>query len=403
MDDFFQVLGKSVLARWRSTNFSLERFPEIAAEALEQSPPADQVEMEKLIEAFLLEDEQPLQSQSGFGEPELIVYENPHFYIQILFWIDGTTDIHQHQFSGAFHLLAGESIHATYEFQNAQSVSAHLRVGNLQLLGVELLETGRTVPITSGSGHIHALFHLERPSISVVIRTHHDPGTGPQFTYLPPHLAVDPFQADALTARRKQVLDLLEKLEHPSYPIHVAAMLRGLDFERGFFILQNAVGYLRSLGRWEEYWEIFRQRHEELAGYVQPTLNEIIRRDGLVEMRRMVHEPEHRFFLALLLNLSSRKDLLAMVEHRFPGKSLATVMRWVEELVEISEFGMGILDAEMPPELLIRESEETLILGVLYLIEMADQPKPEPFKQLSKGDLESLRATCVRSSLGVLV
>ena len=120
-------------------------------------------------------------------------------------------------------------------------------------------------------------------------------------------------------------------------------------------------------------------------------------------MRRMVHEPEHRFFLALLLNLSSRKDLLAMVEHRFPGKSLATVMRWVEELVEISEFGMGILDAEMPPELLIRESEETLILGVLYLIEMADQPKPEPFKQLSKGDLESLRATCVRSSLGVLV
>ena len=52
-------------------------------------------------------------------------------------------------------------------------------------------------------------------SITVVVRTHHDPGTGPQYNYLPPHIAVDPLHADALTARRKQLLDALETVGIP--------------------------------------------------------------------------------------------------------------------------------------------------------------------------------------------
>jgi hypothetical protein len=63
-----------------------------------------------------------------------------------------------------------------------------------------------------------------------VIRTHTDPGTGPQFTYLPPHLAVDPFYHDALTNRRNQLLDVLEKTNDPTYPELVLEMIGDLDF-----------------------------------------------------------------------------------------------------------------------------------------------------------------------------
>jgi len=37
--------------------------------------------------------------------------------------------------------------------------------------------------------------------VTVVVRTQNDPGTGPQFNYLPPHVAIDPHFSDKLTMR----------------------------------------------------------------------------------------------------------------------------------------------------------------------------------------------------------
>src|SRR5688572_32788259 len=107
MNQFFTELGRTVLARWKKQNFSLACFPEIAREAIEERSPARQVDVSGLVSEFLLNDEQPFQTGSGFGQPELVVFDDPRFYIQILFWLEGSTDIHQHEFSGAFHVLQG--------------------------------------------------------------------------------------------------------------------------------------------------------------------------------------------------------------------------------------------------------------------------------------------------------
>lgn len=399
MDPYFTELGQTVLARWKKANFALDLFPGIACRILGEQPPAAQVDVPALIRDFLLEDRQPLQTQSGFGQPELVVYDDPRFYIQILFWLDGTTDIHQHKFSGAFHVLAGSSIHSRFEFENREPISAHLQVGQLRMLDTQLLAAGSTLPIVSGRDHIHALFHLDTPSISIVIRTHSDPGTGPQFTYLPPHLAVDPFHNDALTNRRKQLLDVLEKTDDPDYPTLVDAMLRDLDFERGFFILQNGVGHLRNLGRWDESLEIFRQKHGRLAEYVASTLDEIIRRDGLVELRKSFTEVEHRFFLALLLNVSARADILSFVGQRFPGTPADTVMRWIEELTETSEFGTWILDAEFPLGTPIGQPPEVIFSALRHFVEGSTA---NSFPG-SPAELLQLRAAFQQSSLKALV
>src|SRR5882724_2465013 len=160
MDLFFNDLGRTILDRWKRENFSLVKFPDIARSALEERPPATQVDLAALIRDFLLSDEQPFQTDSSFGEPELVVYSHPRFYIQLLFWMDGTTAIHQHEFSGAFHVMHGSSIHARYEFEKARPVTPHLHVGNVRMKTIELLESGRTVPIVSGRRTIHSLFHL---------------------------------------------------------------------------------------------------------------------------------------------------------------------------------------------------------------------------------------------------
>ncbi len=399
MDPFFTDLGRTVGALWKKQNFALARFPEIARTVLEERSPAKNVEVSALVKQFLLDDEQPFQTASGFGQPELVVYDDPRFYIQILFWLEGTTDIHQHKFSGAFHVLEGSSLHSRFEFENPEPISAHLRLGRLQMKSARLLNTGSTEEIVSGNGYIHSLFHLDTPSLTVVVRTHTDPGTGPQFTYLPPHVAVDPFHHDALTARRKQLLDVLEKTQDPSYLVIVLEMLESLDFERGFFILQNGMEYLKSLDEWESAWRVFEQKHGRLARSVAPTLEGIIWRDQLVACRASITDVELRFFLALLLTVPDRADLFRLVSERFPGPPIETILRWAEELCHHSDDTTWILDAEFPNGLPIPLDQQTeTFLAVLHCFLASGTAAPPDIS-----DLEPFRAAFARSSLRTLL
>ncbi|MEA3188236.1 MAG: hypothetical protein QOD99_2066 [Chthoniobacter sp.] len=405
MDAFFKELGRTVLERWKRENFSLQAFPEIARVALEKRPPSKHVDLPALIQEFLLNDEQAFQTQSGFGQPELVAYDHPRFYIQLLFWMEGTTDIHQHEFSGAFHVLHGSSIHAHYEFQNAQPVTAHLRLGDVKLKTIELLETGRTMPIISGPHGSHSLFHLETPSITVVVRTQHDPGTGPQFNYLPPHLAVDPEHLDALTLRRQQLLDVLEEIEDETYPKLVLEMIAELDFERGFHVLQHCMGYLQSLEEWDTTLAAFRKKHGALAAGVAATLDEQARRNVIKGMRGSIAEPEHRFFLALLMNAPTRADVFALAARRFPKQAAEeTIVRWADELMEVSDYGVAILDASIPEIPGLASEEQALVfMAALRHFIRGGKKIPPALRALSTTNLKKLHAAFAESSLRVLV
>jgi hypothetical protein len=333
---FFSTLGNRALNAWKAVDFNPSAFPSIAEATLNTLPPSKHLSPGDLFHEFLVTDQLPAQSTSGFGQPELIVFEHSRFYIQVLVWMDGSTDIHQHLFDGAFHVMHGSSIHSRFVFEEANDISAHLRTGNLRMTSTELLETGQTVPITSGTGFIHALFHLDSPSLTVVLRTHTSPGAGPQFTYLAPHLAVDPFLSDTLTLRRKQILDTLEALEDSGYCDAVSACLADLDFERGFFILQNCAETLLLQGAWARIFKAFRKKHGPKADLIPPTLAGIRERDHLVSLRSEVTDPELRFFLALKLNIPSEEERLRLIKQRFKGDPKKWVHRWEESLAELT-------------------------------------------------------------------
>jgi len=387
MNPYFENLGRTVLESWRQQNFSLEAFPELARIAIDETPPSGNVDIDVMIREFLSNDEQPFQSESGFGQPELIAFNDPRFYIQILFWLEGTTEIHQHEFSGAFHVLQGSSVHSEFDFAGARTITPHIRIGDLRVKRIELLETGRTIPISSGRECIHSLFHLDTPSITVVVRTHHDPGTGPQYNYLPPHIAINPLHADALTTRRKQLLDVLETIDDPDYATLVGEMLESLDFERGFHILRHAMGHLQELCEWEEALSIFQNRHGELAKGVPDTLAECLRRETITQMRHHIGNPDHRFFLALLMNVRNRSDIHALITERFPDQSpVETILGWAEELIEYNDFDITLLDAVFP------ESLEIAIEAQSHLLMVA-------LKHVLVGDLESKTPTAEKSEI----
>jgi hypothetical protein len=404
MHPFFKQIGDSILQQWKRENFSLEKFPKLARAALDKQPPAKMVDLAALVRDFLLTEDQPAQTDSPFGEPEIVVYNHSRFYIQLLFWMDGTTAIHQHAFSGAFHVMLGSSIHAHYTFERARAITPYLSVGEVRCTGIEILETGRTVPIASGHQTIHSLFHLDSPSITVVIRTQHDPGTGPQFNYHPPHLAIDPLHSDLLTTRRTQLLDVLEQTQDPGYAQLVMQMLTDLDFERGFFILQNCMGHLRQLDEWDAALNIFKKKHSSLAAGVEATLQEEVRRNIIKSMRSSIIEPEHRFFLALLMNAPTRSDLLALVAQRFPRQSPEkVVLRWAEELMESSDEGVSILDASFPESLDVdRDSQPELFLSAFGWFLKCDRKMPAALADRTAADIKALRSVFAKSTLGLL-
>jgi hypothetical protein len=293
----------------------------------------------------------------------LIAFNDTRFYIQLLFWMEGTTEIHQHEFSGAFHVMQGSSVHSEFDFVGARSVTPHIRVGDLRVKQVELLETGSTIPITSGRECIHSLFHLDTPSVTLVIRTHHDPGTGPQYNYLPPHIAINPLHADPLTARRKQLIDVLETTHDPNYATYINEMMERLDFERGFNMLRHAMPYLKEIDEWDVILTTFQEKHGELAMGVHATLTESLRRETITQMRHFIVNPEHRFFLALLMNVQNRTDIFALITKRFPDQSpIETILGWAEELIEPNDFGITLLDANFPETIDIEIDQQPQLL-----------------------------------------
>src|SRR5882762_5482321 len=196
----FNELGELVETNWRKRDYLEDEFPEIAAQALAEIDLAKAgVSPWEIIRWVHAEPQLTRQQdiEGSFGNPPITLYNGPRFYIDIYFWLDGTTDIHQHGFAGAFQVLAGSSIHSRYSFRQEQAINTHFSLGEVSFKNTELLKKGDIRPIVPGKEHIHSLFHLDRPSCTITVRTVTASSKQPQYSYRKPYLAIDPFYQDA--------------------------------------------------------------------------------------------------------------------------------------------------------------------------------------------------------------
>lgn len=350
---FFDDLGSLVEQRWRDKNYDEEVFPEIAAQALTETAPYQHVDPWEIIRWLYTTAQLPNQQDvpGEFGNPPITLYTGPRFYIDVYYWLDGTTSIHQHGFCGAFQVLLGSSILSEYRFEPEQRINKHFLAGQIKLNQIELLRQGDTRPIPPESKYIHSLFHLDRPSATTVIRTYSHPGE-PQYSYLKPHFALDPFFKSQSTIKKLQSMMLLLNMKHPEADAMIGELLTRSDFQTTFSILdtvssvlssntlENALGVSTGEKRFQALFEIARRRHGSLVDLIPPVFEEARRQNNLVHRRGQITSPEHRFFLALLLNVPDRRLALEMVSQRFPGQDpVETVIDWVEELANTKVWG----------------------------------------------------------------
>ncbi len=346
MMDFFQRLGSLVEQRWRDKNYNEDIFPDIAAQALAETNPSEQVDPWNIIEwlgkAIQIPPQQDIDAR--FGDPPITLYSGPRFYIDIYYWLDGTTSIHQHAFSGAFQVLSGSSIHSQYGFNREVEINSHLQVGQTVFKEVELLKKGQIRKILPGDRYIHSLFHLDRPSTTITIRTYQTPGVLPQFEYLKPYIASNPFFAEISSTKKVQSAALLLRMKHQDADSMISEMIAHSDFHTSFSILYTAFQHLTSdemerifqlstgRERFNKLLEKARLKHGQLMDIVPRVFAELQRQLNMSRRRAYLTESDHRFFMALLLNVPQREMILDLVKQRFPEKdSVDTVADWVME------------------------------------------------------------------------
>lgn len=348
--EFFDELGRLVERRWRDKNYNEEAFPEIAEQVLIEADATSRVDAWEVVRALHEGTELPSQLADDFSDLPVTLYSGPRFQIDLYFWLDGTTSIHQHSFSGAFQVLLGSSIHSRYDFARELKVSEHFSTGRILFRHVEGLNTGVVRRILPGDEFIHSLFHLDRPSATITVRTKQAPSALPQFNYLKPYLAVNPFHKEQATLKKLRSVSMLLRMGHPeAYPF-ISELVSCADLQTTFLILtatfENLIDSARqpreganvpdvSQEEWDRFHGLFKaahRRHGQLVNLLPPVLGEMQRERVLVERRSCMTGSEHRFFLALLLNVPRSKLILDLVKQRFPERDAAdTVCDWVAE------------------------------------------------------------------------
>jgi hypothetical protein len=398
----FDELGSLIEQRWKKHSYDERRFPEIAAEALAETALDKHVSPWKIVRWLFSATQIPSQQDLAgeFGNPPITLYTGPRFCIEVYYWLDGTTGIHHHSFCGAFQVLLGSSLHCHYRFVPKHEINEHFLVGDMLLGSVELLEQGEIKRIPPGKQYIHSLFHLDRPSVSICVRTYHTVSGAPQFRYHKPCFAVDPFFKDQLTIKQIQCASLLLSMQHPEAASMIGDLLSRSDFQTAFGILDLARSHLasnhleKSFGlstgeeRFQALLETARRRHGELVDLMLPVFEEAIRQRNLVHRRGQITSNEHRFFLALLLNVPDRAKVLELVRQRFPEQDpVNTITDWVEELANTRVAG-----SSEPNVLGIDDFDEDYLFVFQCLLEglTIEQMKSAFQEELSEEDFRGL-------------
>jgi hypothetical protein len=339
-------LGAMVEKRWNAIGTGPRHFSDIALSEMTTADLPAHLTAEQIIDWALETRELPPQQDlpATFGQPPVTLFRSRDFYIEALFWIDGSTIVHQHAFSGAFLVLEGSSIETRYEFRPSRPMGEHLVLGDLRTVSTTFLKRGDVREIASGvNGLIHALFHLERPSVTIVVRTVKDAGAGPQFNYTRPGVAYDPFFVDETLERALQIVTLMRQIDHPGFEKKVGDLVDRLDVFRAFRTLlrcaaQSDLALLERL--------IGRVRDREAADIFRAAFEESRRLGFLISRRSLVKQPHLRFFLGVLLNAHRRQDVLALVRSRIsdrdPAVQVAAMFR------ELSTINLKLQAGGMP-------------------------------------------------------
>ncbi len=326
-------IGSAIEQRWRERNYDLTVWPELAVDALAGSadlPHPDEI-VRWVFSGVALPEQDP---HANFGQPPIMLFRSRRFYLEALFWTEGTTAVHQHAFSGAFKVLAGSSIETRFDFDEERVVDGYLKFGRMKVLSTSFLRAGHVRPIYSGSRLIHSLFHLERPSVTLVLRTFRDSHAWPQFDYAKPGIAHDPFFPDVARDKTIQLVSMLQTVGHSELESFVGELLARADLHTAYRVLRELAHHPNRdlVDRL-----VMRVGDEDFRGRFAEVMRESRREHYIRSRRPLVRDPVLRFFLGVLMNAHRWSDVHNLLQSRDSSvEPAAQVALWLRQLSTIT-------------------------------------------------------------------
>ncbi len=331
MNDYFARLGRVIDRRWSAAHRDEEALAHIAAEALVEMPPRDAFDPFTLARAFL-EPGRPAPRQlahtGAFGQPAITVHHGQGFVIDVYFWTNCRSAIHNHPFCGAFTLLSGYSLHSVWRYEERARFGPRASLGELTHAGVDLLDAGAIVPFSLRDRPlIHTLMHVPRPSVSMVVRTVR---ALDYFRYLPPGVCLAMDDADDDVARQMRVVEMFGVSGREEYPDVLCDFLSTVDAEtalRTLFATQAGAprGELR-----DRVEAIVKRRFGAESDALLAALDEAARVAEIDAVRAELTSDEDRFVASLMLCATNRAQALALTRRRMGDDPVARLASWPE-------------------------------------------------------------------------
>ena len=344
MIDSLRRLAARIDGEWKSAGYKVSAFPAIAARLLEDAQPHREYDLASLAEWTLTRRPFP-QACNPFGPlgpPAFTIWSDGRFYANVYAYTTPEVVIHDHDFAGAFVNLAGTTIHATYEFPDAERIVPAVHVGELAVRDVEVVRQGDVRRIDPGRRFIHQVWHVDQPTVVLVIRTGPLPAPAQrQFQYLHAGIATEVFRDGTMS------VDVPERYR---YTRKMTECLRASS--------DGGVGYVKRLVQherpWDAVWHLLENwRHLRSLGALDDLIRLGVRHQGAwfaglanagseVDLFYSIHwgsvrTAEDRIALALLLTFQGWRPMREWLERLLPGE--APEERFVDALGRLGDEG----------------------------------------------------------------
>ena len=341
----FESMAGAVEHAWAATNRSPDDLPLIAAEVLDRH----RTELTRLSFADIAEEAlatrgPQLNADSPFGNPPITWLMADHFCIESYLWLENSTGIHDHGFNGAWMNLVGHSIHRQFQFDGAETLSPSLRVGSLNPVNWEVLEPGDIRQIPRGSEFIHDLFHLHRPTVTLIIRSfskHSRDAPRLQQSYTgfgDCSFARDSFGRPDWEVLQKRLMYSLDAVT-PDLAFDLFSRRLGEDsLETALMMLKFIILHLKPEPR-AAYLRAFKAAYGPVAGRLVEALLLYRQNYTLLLFRRLAEDPEDMLLFGLLREPT---DLTTVLERISTTTKASNPEIWLfERLRSISDRAQG--------------------------------------------------------------
>ena len=332
--DYFKDIGEKLSARCGAGKLG-ENFPELAAKVLAEVPIPAKIGIEFMADWALGRERLPEQVNfhSGFGEPALVVYEEPRFYAEVLFWFHSRTSIHGHGFYGAYRVLAGYSIDAQFAYHRDSEPVPGIQLGELEPTALRLITPGDISRILPEEAFIHTVMHMGNPSLTLVIR---NKGGLVQYDYAMNGLGLNAYKDSQTHVRQVEVLSAYHEANPYKFGPRLLEFLKAGSAHRMARILKEMEhqideGFLNG-----EIRALAVKRFGKVGEAIIESLTRSIRSGKIWDRVAETEDPAIQLRTALSDLFPKKKKLLAVVGRTFPDRDPEAVLEnWADTVSKL--------------------------------------------------------------------